>query len=77
MNAAPDSFCTGSVAGKGDDETEGTRGLTLAGSPRVDRASVPVSTSLDRDQGKPDDACQGAPASPVDPFDDIFAVFDA
>ncbi|KAM3550758.1 hypothetical protein BM221_008999 [Beauveria bassiana] len=77
MNAAPDSFCTGSVAGKPDDATEGTRDPTFVGSSRVDRASVPVSTSLDRDQEKPDDPCQGAPASPVDPFDDIFAVFDA
>ncbi|KAM3498085.1 hypothetical protein MY10362_008577 [Beauveria mimosiformis] len=77
MNAAPDSFSNGSAAGKGDDATDGTRDPPFVGSSRADGGSVPVSTSLDRDQGKPDDPCQDSPASPVNPFDDIFAVFDA
>ncbi|KAM3565379.1 hypothetical protein ARSEF4850_001415 [Beauveria asiatica] len=77
MNAAPDSFSNGSAAGKGDDATDGTRDSPFVGSSRADGASSPVSTSLDRDQGKPDDPCQDAPTSPVNPFDDIFAVFDA
>ncbi|KAK8140630.1 hypothetical protein G3M48_003207, partial [Beauveria asiatica] len=63
MNAAPDSFSNGSAAGKGDDATDGTRDSPFVGSFRADGASIPVSTSLDRDQGKPDDPCQDAPTT--------------
>ncbi len=77
MNAAPDSFSTSLTAAKGDDATDGACDPALVDLSRVDGATVPVSTPLDHDQGKSDDPCQAAPTSPIDPFDDIFAVFDA
>lgn len=77
MNETPDSFSSGSAPVEGNDTTNGTCDPALVDLSRVDGTSVPVSASLDHDQGKVDNPGQAAPASPIDPFDDIFEVFDA
>ncbi|XWW94465.1 hypothetical protein V2A60_008764 [Cordyceps javanica] len=74
---APQSFNSNSATVEGSDTANGTCDPTLVDLSRVDGTSVAASASHDRDRGRTDHSCQAASASPIDPFDDIFAVFDA
>lgn len=75
---ASQNTCNPAYSGLSDDSSSGAPGNLSgdwSGGWSGGDALAPTSTSLDNHQGEPDDNCQ-TPLAKINPFDDIFAIFD-